>query len=105
MKTVFTDEAALEIVRILIHGIHTSGHLLFLTQLLNRFSEQFSMTVWYNLFGKQFIGPHVLEELLTSERYRRFLERKLSLSLDVPVTSGEKCSCSKMTNAFILLCR
>jgi len=47
------------------------------------FQSRFSVNVWRCVIGSQVIGPFVLEERLTSERYLRFLEDELPVLLDI----------------------
>jgi len=49
------------------------------------FQSRFSVNIWCRVFGNQDIGPFVLEERLTSERYLRFLEDELPVLLGVPL--------------------
>jgi len=72
----------------LIHGIHTSGHSLFLTHLRGQkktFSERFSVEICYSFIGSKVTMPFVFEERSTFERYVTFLEDALPVLLDVPV--------------------
>jgi len=47
------------------------------------FQSCFSVDIWCGVIESQVIGPFVLEERLTSERYLRFLEGNLPMLLDV----------------------
>jgi hypothetical protein len=48
-----------------------------------QFQNRFSVNIWRCVIGSQVIGPFVLEERLTSERYLRFLEDELPDLLDI----------------------
>jgi hypothetical protein len=47
------------------------------------FQSRFPVNIWCGVTGSQIIGPFVLEERLTSERYFRFLEDELPVMLHV----------------------
>jgi hypothetical protein len=67
------------------------------------FLNHFSANIWCDVTGSQVIGPFVPEELLTSERYFRFLDYELPVLLDVPPIAGDSCDCRKMAHPVILV--
>jgi hypothetical protein len=55
------------------------------------FQTRFSVNIWCGIIGNLLIGPVVLEDRLTSQRYLRFLQEELPLMLeDVPLLTRQE---------------